>query len=195
MNFTAAGEGELDLAVIQSVLSHLGHELVIAHNKAGCSKLDAALAGFANASRYSPWVVLRDQDDHDCAIDLANQKLPNRLEFPDLIFRVVQREVEAWILADRLGFASLTGVSRQLVPRQPEELADPKRHLIEIARRSRRKNIREGLAPRLDSGATVGPEYNAILQDFVLTNWSCERASEYAPGLQRFISRVQNYTR
>lgn len=63
--------------------------------------------------------------------------------------------------------------------------------LVQLAGQSRHRNLREGLVPRPNSGATVGPEYNSILETYIWARWDIERAAEAAPSLSRVLYRMQ----
>ena len=60
-------------------------------------------------------------------------------------------------MADRESIASFLAVSIAKVPQHPNLDPNSKQTLINIARTSRSKNIREDLVPRQGSGAKVGP--------------------------------------
>lgn len=191
MTFSIAGEGELDLSVGHKIVSRLGFEVTAAFSKGGHGRLDANLRGYANASRFSPWLILRDMDAAACAVALADQLLPERHDHPDLFFRIVVREIEAWLLADRAAFGQYLGVSQAIIPLDPESLQHPKAELIRIAARSRHRGLREGIVPRAGSGAVVGPEYNALLQTFVSQHWDVDRAAERSASLRRLIGKLE----
>lgn len=191
MLFTVAAEGALDLAVVDKVLQQTGHEILVAHNKGGHTKLDANLSGFANASNYSPWIVLRDMDRNQCPVTLRNDLLPDHGDFPGLYLRIVVREIEAWLLADSANLARFFGVAKANFPNDPEAEMRPKSVLLSLAQRSRNRNLREGLIPRRGSGATIGPEYNAILQKFVADNWDVRLAADNADSLRRFVAQLE----
>ena len=74
-------------------------------------------------------------------------------------YRVAVRAIEAWLLADAERLAKYLGIPRTLVPRFPDQGDHPKRTLVNLARRSRKRAIREGMTPRQGSGVQVGPEY------------------------------------
>lgn len=190
MYFTIAGEGDLDLAVAEKILRCYGGKVVAAHNKGGCNKLDNALEGFSRASAHGMWLVFRDLDRHACPVALKNQLLPQWTECPGLLLRIVVTEIEAWLLADAQNLAAFLGIARVLMPPQPEHIIDAKEQVIGLAQRSRHRNIREGLVPRLGSGAKVGPEYNAVLQKFVWEHWDVTSASQRAPSLARLLNRL-----
>jgi hypothetical protein len=54
-----------------------------------------------------------------------------------------------------------------LVPTDPERLDDPKKALIDLAKRTRVRAIRGDLVPRESSGRKVGPLYTARMIEFV----------------------------
>ncbi|MBM0169428.1 hypothetical protein [Altererythrobacter sp. C41] len=194
MAFMIAGESELDLSVAHKILSHFGYEVYGSFNKGGHAKLDANLPGYANASQQCPWLVLRDMDAAECPVSLADQLIPNRHNYQNLLFRVVVREIESWILADRAVFANFLGISQVHIPAQPESVEKPKQTLMALAAHSRHRRLREGLIPREGSGARVGPEYNAILQKFVTSHWDAVRASDRADSLARLMRHIERWT-
>ena len=111
----------------------------------------------------------------------------------NLLFRVAVREIEAWLLADSKGLAGYLAVKPGLVPKNPEALPDPKRNLVELARKSRRKQIREDIVPRIGSTAQIGPGYNACLSEFVQSVWDVESAANRAASLRRTLDRLSTF--
>lgn len=97
------------------------------------------------------------------------------------------REVEAWLLAHREGFARFLGVRAALIPEDVESLPDPKRFLINLAGQSRYRNLREAIVPRSGSTARVGPDYNGQLISFVKKNWQIQVATQSSPSLKRTV--------
>jgi hypothetical protein len=82
------------------------------------------------------------------------------------------------------------------VPGPPETLPDPKRVLIELASRSRRREIREDMVPRLGSGRVVGPAYTSRLIEFVTDRrggWRPGIAARSADSLARCIRRLRRF--
>lgn len=191
MHFSIAGEGTLDLAVAEIILNRFGHEVSAAFDKRGKDNLDSRLSGYLNASRISPWLVLRDLDTDDCAPTVLNRIAPNIGQFPNMHLRICVRSVEAWLLADSQAFAQFLGVRIAAVPQDPDDLAYPKTTLVQIAAGSRRRNLRDGIVPRPQSGRAVGPEYNSIMTEFVLAHWNVERAIGQSPSLDRAVNRIR----
>ena len=110
----------------------------------------------------------------------------------NFIFRIAIKEVESWLLADREGFAEFTGVSIVNIPQNPDLENDPKQTLINIARRSRKREIREDIVP-INDNAQIGPNYNDCLMKYVLKYWDISRASSQSESLRRAIQSLSIY--
>lgn len=104
--------------------------------------------------------------------------------------RVAVREVEAWLLGDRANLAHFLNVSRALVPRNPDDLSNPKATMIGIARRSRTRATREGLPPREGSGRSIGPLYVSELARFVQARWDIDAAAAASSSLARCLQAL-----
>src|SRR5262249_42952103 len=108
--------------------------------------------------------------------------------------RIAVRAAEAWLLADRERIADFLSVSRNLVPRNPDILDDPKATLINLARRSRKRQIREQFPPRIGSGRKVGPQYTGAMISFIEnqeSGWRLTEAVDQSKSLAKCVDRVQ----
>ncbi len=188
-----AVEGATDAAVARRMLqaSYLepGPEFVLG----GKGKLDQRIPNYNRAAAFSPWLVLRDFDqEENCPIDLVNRLAPNRN--PHFYLRIPVQEVEVWLLADRREFAAYFGVRITDIPKNLETLPDPKRIVVELASRSRRRDVQKGMPPTASSGRRIGPLYVALLTEFARTRWSPMRAaaSGAVPSLQRALDRLKD---
>jgi hypothetical protein len=158
--------------------------------KRGNRPLKAKIAGYNNAAQRKRWFVLTDLDrDYQCAPELVAEWLP--FKAPGMTLRVAVRAIEAWFLADRAQIASFLGVPVARLPKNPEKTHDPKGLLIEIARGSRRKDIREDLVPTPRAGRRIGPGYVSRLFDFVQCSWDLDTASALSPSLERCRERLR----
>jgi hypothetical protein len=108
-----------------------------------------------------------------------------------MCFRIAVREVEAWLLADRDNIARFLGVAVSRVPRNVETLENPKRELVDLVRGSRRREIREDMAPRPGSGREVGPAYASRLIEFAERLWAPQTASQQSDSLRRSLKCLQ----
>jgi hypothetical protein len=194
LTVSAAVEGSIDEAVLRRLLHEAGIVAGTIYGKTGKSKLLLQLPAYNHAARFQPWVVLMDLDrDADCVPPFLN-RLQIASMSPGLCFRVAVRATESWLLADRERFSSFFGITLSKVPQSPEELQDPKRFLAELARSSRRREIRQDVAPRPKSGRAVGPAYTSRLIEYIQnleTGWRPEIAAQNSESLARCLRRLQ----
>ena len=187
---SGAVEGTLDEVVLRKLAEDVGLSVGRVFGRNGKSHLKAIIDGYNRAARFSPWIVLVDLDnDFECAPSLRTEWLSAPAEH--MCFRVAVREIESWLLADRGGIAAFLGVPRSRIPRTVDDLDDPKETLINLARGSRRRAIREDMVPRPGSGASVGPAYTSRMSEFVgkqgRGQWQPSSAVEVSPSLSRCI--------
>lgn len=86
--------------------------------------------------------------------------------------------------------SKLLGVAEGKLPRQPDLELDPKRTLVDLARKSRSKDVRGDLVPPAGSFRRVGAGYNNLLESFVLSTWEPARARTRSPSLARAIDAI-----
>ncbi|MGW1814477.1 hypothetical protein ACWCQM_13075 [Streptomyces sp. NPDC002125] len=185
-----AVEGISDEGAVRSILKECGLSVSMVQGKSGKSSLLKKLHSYNQAAKFMPWFVLVDMDAvDDCVVANVQSWLPAPADL--MVFRVAVAELESWLLADREAIADFLGVSVSKVPRNPDSLRDPKQEIINLARKSRRRDIREGLVPRLNSGASVGPTYASDIREFGLTLWRPRIAAAESPSLARCLQRVE----
>lgn len=63
--------------------------------------------------------------------------------------------------------------------------------LVNLARRSRRKAIRQDMVPRARSGRQEGPAYTSRMTEFASEKWRPEVAAEHSESLRRAIQCLQ----
>lgn len=176
----------MDEAVVRRLVAYAGAIPGSMYGKNGKQHIRMKIQGYNNAAQRLPWIVVVDLDnDADCAPPLRSEWLPHPAAF--MCFRVAVRQVEAWLLADREQIASFLGVSRSLIPSNPESLANAKQTMVSLARQSRRKEILQDMVPRTGSGRIVGPAYSSRVIEFAATHWRPEVASSYAESLARAV--------
>jgi hypothetical protein len=184
-------EGLLDEAVANRLLRHCNHTPGTSFGRSGVNYLRQKVQGFnVRAQNGVPILLMVDFMDtgETCPPSVPRAWLPNRS--PNLLFRVVVREVESWLLADREAMADWLGISVAHLPIQPEAVSDPKQSLVNLARRSRRKHIYTALAPAKGISASVGPDYVGKLSEFVHGVWRPDIARTAAPSLDSCLKRL-----
>lgn len=188
-----ATEDELSEVVLFKILAVTNRYAVgTPYRRGGYGYLRRTIYGWNRAARGVPFVVLTDLDKADCPAALINSWLPVP-KHANLLFRVAVHEVESWLLADNANFSSYLRIPIELVPTAPDTLDDPKAKLIDLARRSRSKELRERLVPRAGSTAKQGPDYNGCLAAFVRESWSVSTACINSPSLAKTVVRVNAF--
>jgi len=185
-------EGIVDEAVIRRVVEHVGLTCGTVYGKKGKAYLRKRLPQYNQAARFAPWLVVADLDqDAECAPDLVRMTLPNPAG--EMRFRVAVRAIEAWLFADAENLAAFLGIPKVRIPSNPEAEMNPKATLVNLARRSRRRKIREDMVPREGSGGRVGPGYAGRLINFATTAghlWRPEIALQHSDSLQRCMEAL-----
>jgi hypothetical protein len=134
----------------------------------GFGKIKRNIKAYNNAARYGYYFIVTDLDTkYECAPLLIEDWLSVQRN-DQLLFRVAVREVESWLLGDRKNFSTFFSISRKLVPSMPDTLEDPKNTVISLARKSKKRSIREAVVPR-DDYASIGPGYNFVFQDYIVS--------------------------
>jgi hypothetical protein len=191
---SAAVEGNLDEVVLRKIAEHVGFSIGSVYGLKGKPHLLKSLPGYNNAAQFAPWIVMLDLDrDYECAPEALAGWLPK--PSGNMFCRVAVRAIESWLLADRDRIAAMLGIPVQRIPREPDSLDDPKRHLVDLARNSNRGEIKASIVPRPGSGRSVGPNYNAKLVDFVTAGrWRINTARYSSASLQRTLNKLQELT-
>jgi hypothetical protein len=190
-----AVEDDLSEAVIRRLILDSGRPYAIGavFGRGGYGYLRSRAKNWnAAAAAGTPILLLTDLDQHHCPPGLIDDWLGAE-PHANLIFRVAVREVESWLLADREGFASFLGISATNVPLEPDQVTDPKRSLVNLARRSRRRVLRESIVPPQASTAVQGPDYNGCLGEFVRNLWDRDSAARRSLSLNRAWARLMAF--
>ncbi len=189
-----AVEDIVSQAVAQRLISEYapGLECTQVYGLSGFGELKRKMPTFDKIAQYrEPIMVLTDLDDLQLCLAQFRSEWCHSLQMPpDFMFRVAVAEIEAWLLADRGRIAGWLGISESLIPRLPETIPQPKECLVELARRSRYRRLREALVPQPGSTRATGPGYNDRVSDFATVNWNPSAARTIAPSLDRAIVRI-----
>jgi hypothetical protein len=161
------------------------------YSEGGYGYIKKNIKGFNEACKGYPFFILTDLDAVDCAPTLIEDWLRVPAH-PNLIFRIAVREVEAWLLADIEGFSKYTGISTVNFHHNPEEITDPKAELMRLIKRCRKRRIREDILPK-NEFASVGPNYNGRLGEFVMKYWSVSRAIRRSDSLKRAMKQLSAF--
>jgi hypothetical protein len=122
---------------------------------------------------------------------IVNRWLPHGRN-SNLILRIAVHEVEAWLMADREHLlAEFLGIPVAKIPQQTDDCNEPKLLLVNLARHSRKRHIREDLVPMPGSTSKVGRNYTGQLIRFAISAWRVDDAARrYSPSLDRAMNAV-----
>lgn len=187
-------EDALQEAVLEKILNHFGDRYWITSKdrRGGRSRIQNKIKDYNQAAKYSRYIVLIDLDTNECAPSLITEWLGDQVLEEKILIRVAVRSVESWLMADGINLAEFLRVNRSKFNQNPDDLVRPKVFLIDAARRSRNRTIREGIVPP-NQFRQIGPNYNALLTEFVQDCWNVEEAIRNSESLSRFVKRLKTF--
>jgi hypothetical protein len=186
-------EGDSDAVIVDRVLTYVGLEVGSKNIQRGKARLDQKLPAYNNAARHGRWFVLRDLDaDATCASELVGRLLPHPA--PHMRLRIAVRAAEAWLIADRDNLMRFLKVGAQHVPTDSDDLADPKQSLVNLARRSRDRSIRDDMVPEEGVSARIGAGYVGRLIEFAADSWNPAIAATNSRSLRRCIEALKRWS-
>lgn len=185
-------EGNIDEAIARKVIAASGHTFGTTYGKRGFGYIKTKISGFNRAAVGTYCLSLVDLMDTQlpCPTEVIQRWLPSRSQF--MLFRVVIQEAESWVLGDKNNIAEFLKVRIGRIPDHPEQISDPKRMLVNLARGSRSSKIRSALVPEEGSTAQVGKLYTAEVVNFVRAQWDIEKAREKVPSLDRCLRQLES---
>lgn len=185
-------EDELSEAIGIRLLAEHGATLQLGMplRKSGFGYLRSNVNRWRQLAQHQPVILITDLDRAACPVVLLNDWLGGQASPENLLLRVAVREVEAWLLADHEAMQKLLG-NRGRLPQEPDQVPDPKQHLLGLAKRAPR-DVRRDLVKEAGSLASQGLGYNARLTELVRTHWDPGRAAQRSPSLARARQSLAN---
>ncbi len=158
----------------------------------GRGYIEIKINDFNNLKSDFIFFLLADLDNDGCAPELIKNMLkrPARENF---FFRIAEREVESWLLADIKGFSKFTNLSLDLIRKEvksPDLLINPKEKLISLVKMSKKRELKNDIVRINETSLKQGPGYNTRLIDFIQNCWSYENAMTKSMSLQRTINAI-----
>lgn len=185
-----AVEDRLSDAVATKILETFGVKIVKRIGFQGKSALERKTPELNRAANGIMVFMLTDLDSlRECPPELIRSWVRGNLN-PRFFFRVAVMEVESWVMADRMEFADFLSIPLHRIPSPTDNILNPKEFLLSLARRSKKKAIREALVPAQGATLSVGNQYNTLLSEFVQDHWDLERAATASPSLKRTLDRI-----
>jgi hypothetical protein len=158
-------------------------------NTRGITKLVPSLSRYLEQAQHIQPIICIADTDGRCPVDLLKAWLRGRDDIR-FVFRLAVAEAESWLLADRESLANFFGVSVAMIPSRPDEVANPKREVLSLAQRSRRRPIRSEVVSSLDP-SKPGTGYNLHLCEYVRTHWRALLAAAQSPSLAKAIQGIR----
>lgn len=189
-------EGFLEEPVAEKILAYCGHKKGIVYGRRGVNYIKSKAAKFYHlATEHEGLLVLTDFMDSDspCPPNALQSYVLQFVAHPprNFLCRFAVAELESWLMADRKGMADFLSISAAKIPSAPDALPDPKLHLVNLARKSRKSAVRNGIVPETSHGGMVAPGYLATMHGFVRDYWTIENAVTNSPSLARCVRRLQ----
>ena len=187
-------EDSLSGSVLQKLLANSKKDYIVGYryNSGGFGWIRKRINGFNQAARGMSYLILTDLDQNECPPALLDEWLIGDRHH-NLIFRVAEKQVESWLLGCRTLFAKFLGVRENLIPGNVDEITNAKAFVIDLARRSPRRQLRLDIVPQEGSTAKVGPDYNGRLIHFVESIWDPNIAKELSPSLRRAMDVLDDF--
>jgi hypothetical protein len=188
-----ATEDELSEMALSRVLAKVNRYAIgTPYRRGGYGYLRRTIYGWNRAAKGIPFIVLTDLDTAECPARLITDWL-HVDKHPNLLFRIAVREVESWLLADPANLAEFLNLRPMPVPANTDTIANPKAAIVNLARKSRSRAIRDRIVPREGSTAKQGPDYNGCLGTFVRERWDIGIARQNSPSLARTVDRLTSF--
>jgi hypothetical protein len=194
ISVTLAVEDRLSEIVLRTILRQSGRPYHVQSciGLSGFGYLRKNIRRLNNAAGGMPIIILTDLDRAVCAPILQREWL-DVPQCPNLLFRVAVRAVESWVIAHRTAFAAFLGIRTDLIPPNPDGLDDPKKALLDLCAKSRKRDLREAIVPAPKSTAKVGPDYNDQVGEFVIKYWCVREAAEYSLSLRKAFGAITSF--
>ena len=190
-------EGTLDEAVLRHIIGFKTNlKIGVAVSGKGRPYLAEKALSLNRSARGYPVILLADLDNPGaCPHQLTQQWLRETDRSRRFLIRFAILAIEAWLLADRSGLSRFLHVSERMVPLNPDRVPTPKIAIVNLARSSRNRAIRDALVPAQGSKAVVGPSYNGELIRYVTQYWDIDVAASASDSLRRAVSRIEELAR
>jgi hypothetical protein len=188
-----AVEGDTDEPFARRIVEAAGLHIERVYVFHGHGNLDARIPRWCETSNRRPMMILRDLDPHlgiNCAPGLVERLSGSGPRSSTTLVRIAEREIEAWLLADRGAVAEYFHVRPEAIPDSPDDQPDPKRTLVNLCRQSSSNRVRNGMVPGSKSGRRVGPEFTGLVLDFAGAHWDAQRARTASPSLNKAINAL-----
>lgn len=158
------------------------------------------LGKFHQLAQVSPVFIVTDLDRASCPPSLRQNWLQSagiQEPLPDnMLFCIAQTEIESWLLADATGISNLLKISyTKMNPSIETSVVDAKEYLVQLAKSSKNRSVRNDIAPSSKSAAATGINYNYQLSQFATYEWNFREAANRSVSLHRAVKKLSSLQR
>jgi len=202
MKIYIVGEDPVTYAIIKRVLAHCSKDFeIIAELPARGGQIKSKMTEFNALSSSYPVILLMDLDNNGCAPQFIESMLSQKNK--NFIVNVAVDEAEAWLMADRKGFADYFRIKLDDMPSTCNTKQGGRKPVIEmdftykssmylthdLIQKSKSNIYIQQLTPK--EGAAKGPEYNSCILPFIENSWDIDCARQNTDSLNRMITRIE----
>ena len=185
-----AVEDELSEVISTKILKSFGIEVMVVLGNNGNGYLRKKSPELNRSARGLDIFLLTDLDStRNCPPEHIRSWIKVPLN-PRFFFRVAVMEVESWLMVDRTGVANFLSIRVNRIPLNTDNIPNPKEFPVSLARRSKKRRLRDELVPEPGAKIPVGYGYNTRLMEFIREHWNLERAATISPSLKRTLDRL-----
>lgn len=200
-----AGEDEATRAVIIRLINDYAPNLhILGELPARGSQIKAKIPNFNVLAHSFPVILLTDLDNEPCAPIGKNNLLGGLVQEPNFVINIAIDEVEAWLMADKEGFARYFGIPIAKMPNSIMQKMSGHKELPEIfvpvksswlfthdlMQYSTNVEKKAQVAVSLKDKNSKGKEYNSAVVPFIKDVWNPDVARVASDSLNRMIVRL-----
>lgn len=201
-----AGEDEATRAVIERLIKDYTPQLhILGYLPARGSQVKASMGSYNTLAVHYPVILLTDLDDGPCAPIGKDRLLGGIIQSRDFVVNLAVDEVEAWLMADKNGFARYFGLPVTSMPISIPQKMSGRKALPELSvplksswylthqlmQKSTNAQRKAQVAVSPSDKNSKGKEYNTAIVPFIRDHWDPEVARLASNSLNRMILRLQ----
>lgn len=189
-------EGALEVPASQRLLREAGVDTtdLTVIDKGGRVRFWKDVRRYNRAAEHAGLVLgVADLEAFPCPSGLIARHLRGHLH-KNFVLRIAERMLESWLLADP-ALAKFFGIDAALLPRDPDQEANPKQTMVNLARRSSSRKIRSDMVPQEGGFGVVGRGYTLRMTEFIEEHWRPVVAARRSASLRRAMRAVREAVR
>lgn len=198
-----SAEDQVTKAVIEQLLTFVSPRIKVFKNMpTRGGEIKSKILELNTLSHSKPVIALLDLDDNTCAPLFRQNLLRGTSQNTDFILNIAVDEAEAWLMADKIGFARYFGIPQGLIPnaklqkmggmKQVQELDFPIKSSLQLTHQIMQYSTNTELKQQMvaEGSAAKGKEYNSAILPYIINKWDIKAAAQNSDSLRRMIKRL-----